>query len=201
MNDPILAARRGMSVAHILGERVSMYAAACGGLHYLRGNKAPYFSLTLWAHRNGFPDQRQQGGAAHDTIRRLFGKKFDKLAALHLADISGEPMHAVANGAYWLAGYLGGFGQEYHGGNSKGQHGGEYREPTRAECLGIFAGLWRVTIDEAREIAADCLAHGAPRLKERLEAHAGTRRATWAREAQECRDALGLVVFGDKWEG
>ena len=116
-----------------------------GQLHYIRGNSAPYFSLTC-------ESREHTSGAAHDEIKKHFGIRFDDLAALHLADIDGVPMHAEANGLYWLAGSLGGIGQQYHGGNSKGHHGGEYREPTPGECLEIFRKSWRLTQDESIRI-------------------------------------------------
>lgn len=99
MTDPILAARplpKGTD-----GNRVPMWVQVEGGLHRI-GDQAPYFSLTYTMHRRGFRDQCQSGGAGHDTIRRYFGPRFDDLAALHLSSIDGAPMHAEANGWYWL---------------------------------------------------------------------------------------------------
>src|SRR3990167_8710708 len=100
-----------------------------GGLHWIRGNKKPYFSLTC-----SYPDG---GGATHDLILKHF-PQFADLAALHLADIDGVPHHALANGFYLLAGaFPGPLGERYHAGNS-------YRNPTPDECLSSFAKLWRV---------------------------------------------------------
>lgn len=209
MFDPILAATTdSQKTARILGERVPMVARAVGGLRRL-GEQAPYFTITLDAHRAGFPNQREQGGAAHDTIRKLFGDRFDDLIALHLSDADGVPMHAVANGAYWLHGYFGGCGQPHHGGNhkmhfpkkpedidpAKAWDTTDYREPTRAECLDVFAKLWRITADEAREIARDCAARGAAHIKERLADHAGTMKARWKEQAQATIAKHSLAEF------
>lgn len=209
MFDPILAATTdSKKTAAILGERVPMVARAVGGLRRL-GKQAPYFTITLDAHRAGFPNQREHGGAAHDTIRALFGDKFDDLIALHLSDENGVPMHAVANGAYWLHGYFGGNGKPHHGGNhqmhfpkkpedidpAKPWATTDYREPTRAECLDVFAKLWRITTDEAREIARDCMAHGLGRFTARLEDHAGTMKARWQAQAKDAITKHSLGEF------
>jgi len=71
-----------------------------GGLHYIRGNSAPYFSITadLKRPRGGW----DSGGCQHDLISHYTGGHFDDLIALHLSDIDGVPMHAVENGWYWL---------------------------------------------------------------------------------------------------
>jgi len=62
-------------------------------------------------------------------------------------------MHGIANGVYWLAGALpGNLGERFHGGNSKQHCGGEYREPTPDECLGILAKHLRISEAEARDL-------------------------------------------------
>lgn len=181
----ILARIEGAAVREHVDSRDSV-AHVEGGLRWLKGNSAPYFSITL--------SSRNTGGCQHEAIRALCGDRFNQLIALQLADIDGKPFYAVENGYYWLAGYHGGMGERYHGGNSKGQHGGEYREPTRLECFEIFANLWRLTDSEAHEIARDCYSRGAGRYKERLAEHAATMAARWKAEADACIEALALEV-------
>ena len=133
-----------------------------GGLHNITGNHKPYFSLTCTIHRKGHPNQCQSGGCDHETILK-YCPQFADLAALHLSDIDGKPLHAEANGWYSLAGALpNNAGERYHAGNSQRhfpkppgapRRGNwdttDYREPTPDECLEIFARRARVTIETA----------------------------------------------------
>jgi hypothetical protein len=136
-----------------------------GGLQYLRGNSAPYFSLTADIHRKGHPNQCQSGGCCHDLILKHF-PKFADLAALHLCDMDGTPMHGTSNGWYNLAAVLPEFaGQKYHVGNSERHYpkpegaprrgdwdNTDYRKPTQAECMAIVAEYFRITIKEASDL-------------------------------------------------
>lgn len=56
------------------------------GLHYIEGNTRPYFSVT---------------GSATEEILAAF-PRLAPVVALHLADDSGVPMHAIANALYHL---------------------------------------------------------------------------------------------------
>ena len=58
-----------------------------------------YFSITYEALWRG---RVESYGAGHDTIRKYFGKQFDDVIPLHLADSEGVPMHALENGYYYL---------------------------------------------------------------------------------------------------
>jgi len=71
-----------------------------GGLHHLRGNSQPYFSLTCDIY-DGKEDIG--GGAAHDTIL-AHRPEFADLAALHLSGWNGAPMHGEENGWYFARG-------------------------------------------------------------------------------------------------
>lgn len=114
------------------------------GLHKLDGNKRPYFSVT--GHIQ-VPDRRdcETGGCIHGEILRHW-PELAPVVALHLSDDTATPMHSEANGWYWLAGYYGGAGQQYHGAN-----GSSGKAPE--ECLRIFAEHIRVPLDEARHLA------------------------------------------------
>lgn len=193
--DPVLAART--LPAGVDGYKVPRVFRVEGGLHYLQGNQAPYFSLTYTAHRKGFPDQCYSGGAGHEEIVKRY-PQFADLAALHLSDIDGVPMHAEANGWYWLAGAIGGAGEQYHGGNSMPRRSG-------AECLEIFAKHCRITIDEAQAIAlrvrgeigahADDAAYGREAWRRIMD----EMRPRWKQEATAAIERHGLQVYGDPW--
>lgn len=145
--------------------KVRLVVKAEGGLHFIRGNQLPHFTLTKDAYRLGFPNQCQSGGCDHETILKIW-PRFSDLAALHLSDINGVPMHAESNGWYWLAGALPqNAGERYHGGNSKQnlpkpegapRRGDwdttDHREPTPDECLQFFADHVRVDIETARRL-------------------------------------------------
>src|SRR5207344_782452 len=82
----------------------------------LSGNKLAYFSATAEL-RHPRTGRVESCGAMDDVILAKFPEVAD-FVALHLADENGEPLHAEANGYYWLAGALGGLGEQYHGANS-----------------------------------------------------------------------------------
>lgn len=195
MDGPILAARS--LPAGTDGYRVPLTFRVEGGLHYLRGNHAPYFSLTYTQHRKGFPDQCYSGGAGHDEIVRLF-PRFADLAALHLSDMDGVPMHAEANGWHWLAGALGGAGERYHGGNST-------PPLSRDECLAIFARHCRITLAEAdtlrREVMDEYLHNpdGWQAARAVWALRMDDMRPRWKAEAEAAIARYGLVVYGDQW--
>lgn len=141
--DPILASRN--LPAGTDGYRVPLVIIVTGGLNRI-GDQRPYFSLTYDQHRRGHPNQCYSGGAGHDRIREVFGPRFDDLAALHLSDEDGVPMHAEANGWYLLAGTLpDGAGERHHAGNATTY--GRPRDP-----LADFARHCRIGMDEAATI-------------------------------------------------
>lgn len=67
---------------------------------------------------------------------------------LHLATIDGAPMHASANGFYWLAGAAGGLGEQYHGASGSSAK-------TPEECLSILAEHLRISPETALKLRAD----------------------------------------------
>lgn len=88
------------------------YLVADACLVQLKGNTHPYFSVTgeLWDsegwYRNGQDGRMRECGQLHDRIARAF-PKLAPVIALHLADETGAPMHAEANGWYWYSDYDG----------------------------------------------------------------------------------------------
>ena len=168
-NDPVLKAPKSY-VEH--GQQMKLVVR--GGLHFIRGNRAPYFSVTcdiFEMSRNGRMVD-VGGGAAHDLILKHHPDLAD-LIALHLCDMDGSPMHEDANGWYSFAGsFEHAMGERFHAGNSKRHFPlpaeridpakswitSEYREPTLDEALVMFAESVRCSMDEARKLQAECAA-------------------------------------------
>lgn len=198
-HQPILA-EKSLPKGAYHGARVPVVLKVEGGLHYLRGNRTPYFSLTCTAHRKGFPEQYQGGGADHTTILRHW-PRFADLAELHLSDVDGVPMHAEANGWYWLAGAAGGLGERFHGGNGSDAK-------AAAECLAIFARHCRIGYGEAVAILLRCLAYGHERFgdgvgnpREMWKRICESMKPQWKAEAEACIARHNLKIYGDTWKG
>lgn len=127
------------------------------GLHHLQGNARPYFSVTADIYKPGARDI-EAGGCLHREVLRSW-PKLAPVVALHLCDDTGAPMHAEVNGWYQLAGYYGGAGERYHGGNADRQHWNDdgsfngYRHSTPDECLQVFAESMRIPVETARALA------------------------------------------------
>jgi hypothetical protein len=69
------------------------------GLHYIQGNKRPYFTVTC----DGWSPGRVTcdfGGCCHNEVLQAF-PQLRPVVDLHLSDDFGVPMHAVANAEYW----------------------------------------------------------------------------------------------------
>jgi hypothetical protein len=210
------------------GSQFAMTIKAIGGLNYIHGNKKPYFSLTIEQHREGFPNQSQSFGADHETLLKYWPDLAD-LAALHLSDIDGVPMHAEENGWYWLAGsLLGHAGEQFHGGNSqhnfpkptdkidpeKPWNTTDYRNPTANECLEIFARHVRIEIETAREVrdmitdaakyeskvALDGVGYDWRTGRAHFSEWIKLQQARWKDEADQCIAKHALAVYGDTWE-
>ena len=186
MKDPILktgTARDGLPIR------------VYGGLHYIKGNSAPHFSITSWVggDRNG------RGGANHEEILDLF-PEFAPLVALHLSDIDGVPMHAAGNAIYWAAGVLGGdlpLGQRYHGSNGSSAKGD-------AECLKILAKHLRIKEFEAEQFVATAALiyrrfSDVGRVKEFVAGYVEGCKPRWKAEADAVIKQFNLVVYGDTW--
>lgn len=105
------------------------YIEATAILHKI-GNQKPYFSLTGRVVENG---RESVSGAIHDEILKAFPQLAD-IAALHLSDMDGKPMHSFENGKYW-AGFT-----KYEDGNTK-----------------HLADLWRIGQNRAAGLTFDSL--------------------------------------------
>lgn len=154
-----------------------------GGLHYIKGNISPYFSLTC-SYRNG-------GGAAHDLILRHF-PQFADLAALHLSDVDGAPMYALENGFYHMGG-TDTFGKHNPPNwTHAASHFRLFDGPDAALMLAerLFGVHYSTT--------AGFLSAGARAdAKARLASWVDTQRPRWREEADACIRNHGLIVYGD----
>jgi hypothetical protein len=136
-------------------------------------NEGEHFSVTaeISTERQRERDDCQACGCLHNEILEAF-PQLSPLVALHLCDKeTGEPLHALANSFYWLAGALGGLGERYHGAN-----GGSGSPMTAEQCMKTFANYIRVTPARAEQIAervtkaaklafAECIEEERPRWK------------------------------------
>ena len=180
------------------GRQIKLTATA--ELNYIRGNSAPYFSLTAdGREKRGGCWRESFSGCCHDEILAQW-PDLAPLAALHLSDIDGAPMYAFENGWYALAGTAD-YGERYHRGNSTPALDAE-------QCLQSFANHCRISLDEAREIADACKAAklavlDLPASEWRKAARAvwmercDAMRPRWAAEAKSAIEQFGLTVTGD----
>ncbi len=132
----------------------------------------PYFSVT--GEQRNKRGRVEACGCLHTDILKEI-PAFEPLIALHLSDVNGVPMHAEANGYYWLAGAVGGLGEQYHGGSGSSAKNVE-------ECLEILASHLRVNLDEARSVAYGIKDSTAP--KEFFAAYVEAQKPRWAAEAK-----------------
>lgn len=105
------------------------YIEATAILHKI-GNQKPYFSLTG---RIVIKGRVSVSGAIHDEILEAF-PELEDLAAIHLSDIDGKPMHSFENGKYW-AGFT-----KWEEGNIKN-----------------LSRLWRISQKSAEKLSYDAL--------------------------------------------
>ena len=143
----------------------------------LPGNKLAYFSATAEL-RHPRTGRVESCGMLHDDILAKFPEVAD-FVALHLADENGEPMHAEANGYYWLAGALGGLGEKFHGGNSS-------PEKSVQECLAIFASYVRITVEDA-DALIDSFKGGQGAVRAQFTAWCEEQRPRWKAEAEAAK--------------
>lgn len=102
------------TLPRMCGERRAVKAEY--GMHWIQGNRRPYFSITGTTYRVvagvGFESGGEQfditkaalisdgGGCVHDDIAIAF-PELAELIPFHLCDDDGPSMHYVANGIYW----------------------------------------------------------------------------------------------------
>lgn len=149
------------------------------------GQQEPYFSLTCdieELHGSRWVDVG--GGAAHEAILARYPKYAD-IAALHLSNMDGVPMHAYENGWYLLEGALSGLGSQYHAGNGS--------NPKSAD-LAVFARHCRISLDEARTFAESLRHNNDDPPRKRWRAYMESMRPRWKAEADACIAHHNLTV-------
>lgn len=84
-------------------ERLVVKAALVGLTDQSKHKQKPHFSLTATIYEKDASGYLKDvgGGCCHELIAQRFGNRFKRIEELHLSDIDGEPMHALANGLYW----------------------------------------------------------------------------------------------------
>lgn len=175
MREPLLASREVSGDKY--GRKVQGWLGVFGGLHMMKGNHAPYFTITTEVHQKGYPDREWGGGADHETILKHF-PRFADFIALHLSDIDGVPMHAAANGWYWYS--------DYDGKGTEMMDHGEMANMTPHERAAHYL-----------RVKPEDLAEGLD--KDAFYAFVETLRPQWKREADEVRERYHLAIFGDPW--
>jgi hypothetical protein len=182
---------------------------AVGGLHYLRGNSKPHFSLTIASWVRGREDMF---GCAHDEILKIW-PSLKPLADLHLSDIDGVPMHAAENGLYYVQHLIPGC-SGYGPLASSFADPGYGQKRSDEECIQIMADHFRISLNEARGLLAALIFHaesvsqykrvyegGAkPVVKAAVACWVEAQKPRWKAEADKAIADLGLVVYGDKYE-
>lgn len=159
------------------------------GLHHIRGNSAPHFSITADGYENG---RESFGGCCHDIIAERFPELRDVIA-LHLSDMDGAPMHASSNGFYWLAGIVD-MGQKYHGGS------GDYGK-SPMECARILAEHARISEADAIKLAGQInktrKASGIESARHEFNEWTDAQRPRWKKEAAAVIQKYQLGIYGD----
>ncbi len=169
-------------------------------LSYLKGNSAPYFSLTADLDEQAKNGRWREvaGGCMHDEIAKR-APKFAPLIPLHLSDIYGVPMHAagnanyMANGGCWI-------------GSQWLPLEASYRtRATDEQCRERLARHLRINGDEAAMLWREWAGYrgspsgykqGVAAMVEIVEAN----KPRWLREAQEAIRAFDLRVVGNLTE-
>lgn len=203
--DPILGSKQPVNIDGYKNAKV----VAKGGVHMIRGNSKPYFSLTCDIYEGG---RDVGGGAAHELIVKLF-PHLKPLADLHMSNIDGEPMHAAENGLYYIQHMIpGAMGCDPFASGFADQGYGKKRSDE--ECIQIMADHFRISLNEARALLVALIFHaesvshykrvyegGAkPVVKAAMAIWVEAQKPRWKAEADKAIADLGLVVYGDKYE-
>jgi len=159
------------------------------GLHHIRGNSMPYFSITADVRENG---RLTACGCCHELIAERLPELRDVIA-LHMSDMDGVPMHAEANAWYWLAGVVD-VGEKYHGGVGSSAKSAD-------DCLRIFADHVRIPEAEAMRVigrfAEQVKDEGKDAARKAFGAWIDAQRPRWKEEANALIRKYGFGIYGD----
>lgn len=184
----ILTRRDLPATARKYGE-TSITFQAIAKLEQIGGNKLPHFSVTgtIWKGTGPYSDKKDiAGGCLHDDIAQVF-PKLRPLIALHLSHSDGQPMHAAANGLYWVAGFVpGNLCQQYHG--ASGDHG-----KTPEECLRIAADHLRITVYETEALGRH-LSEVCEKAKQTVATSEEVSPAAQKEQAKQARIAVSAAM-------
>jgi len=165
------------------GRRITVKAE----IPHLKGNPLPYFSITAAIYAGGRVDAC---GCLHDEILAQW-PDLAPLVALHLSDINGVPLHAEANGWYWLAGAAGGLQQQFHGSNDSARH-------TPEQCVDILCGHLRIAREDAAlliaRVKSRAAAMGMSSARSWFNAYVAGQARRWKAEAEKAIADFGLEV-------
>ena len=163
------------------------------GLHYIKGNKAPYFSVTSC------------NGADHDAILRNYPELFD-VVALHLSYIDGTPIYAVENGEHFIkSGELATIADHFRISMSAAEclrrvcYSTESNQTrtdtliTMAESAGLVGYQAMFAAEKASRKTRDQIIHDV--ITDFVE----RRKPIWKAEADACIKRHNLKVYGDPW--
>lgn len=160
------------------------------GLHYLRGNASPYFSVTAIEYAGG---REIAGGRMRDLVLEKFPELRD-IVALYLADLDGAPMHAEENGFWWVQGML--------ANPATGPVPEQTAKRSAKRCLQNLCEHARVSEQEARRIVGAVgtafRTGGKNSARSVFRAWIDAQRPRWKREAREVIAKYGLGVYGDE---
>lgn len=178
-----------------------------GGLHYMKGNRAPYFSLTA----SGWDKDGREtfGGWPHEEIEKAFPGRFGSLAELHLSDIDGTPRYAEENGAFWLAHIFGdaeGMDRPQYLNRSYEDIARAHFRMTPSEFSALLSTLGAQLANIPRPYLPGKRAHFQKCAevdsvyKRMARETCATLRPRWKREAVAAIEWYGLKVYGDAYK-
>lgn len=178
-----------------------------GGLRRI-GKQAPYFSITgeiysgVVTNDGRFhPTRDEAGGCIHDEILKVH-PDLKPLVDLHLSDMDGVPMHATANGTYWLVGCLP---------PAAGHFKSRPREDEQT-CLRNLQSHFRLSPEAAEGLIVTAADHviantsqyervytdrGRQVLLNFVEQYVLSQREHWKRLADDAIRTFNLQIYGD----